>query len=223
MGVFAYVPYSLLPGLAAAMKNDGLSPRKTPRQRRSAVTVEVIVEAATRILASHGLAGFNTNRVAELAGVSVGSLYQYFPNKAALVAALIERAQNGLADALEVAVAAHLDKPLRDALAALVDIAVAYQYGNPLYAAALDDQELRLPLGEMIDHPRARMLNTVASLLTHYQQVLPQTLPAAAAADCLNIAKTLIESAPERAACDLSTLKRRVLRALLGYLQYVEE
>ena len=55
--------------------------------------MEAILAAAARVLARESLAGFNTNRVAEVAGVSVGSLYQYFPNKAALVAALIEREQ----------------------------------------------------------------------------------------------------------------------------------
>jgi AcrR family transcriptional regulator len=53
--------------------------------------VDVLLTAAARILAEGGLAAANTNRIAEVAGVSVGSLYQYFPSKEALVAALIER------------------------------------------------------------------------------------------------------------------------------------
>lgn len=61
-------------------------PRKKPKQDRARVTVEAIVEATTRILEEDGLAGLSTNRVARVAGVSVGSLYQYFPNKEALVA-----------------------------------------------------------------------------------------------------------------------------------------
>ena len=205
------------------MKNEELRPRKQPRQSRSAATVEVIIEAATRILASHGPAGFNTNRVAELAGVSVGSLYQYFPNKAALIATLIERAQDGLADALEVAVTTHWDKPLNAALSALVDVAVAHQYNNPLYAAALDDQELRLPLGAIISQPRARMVKIIESLLDRHRHVLAPRLPATAAVDCLNITKSLVESAAVDASCDTVALKQRVLRALLGYLHYLDE
>ena len=68
-----------------------LKPRKEPRQARSRQTNEVILEAAARVLAREGVAGFNTNRVAEVAGVSVGSLYQYYPNKAALLFKLHER------------------------------------------------------------------------------------------------------------------------------------
>lgn len=65
--------------------------RKRPRQARSVATFEAILEAAARILESLGFAGFNTNAVAELAGVSIGSLYQYFPSKEALIVELIRR------------------------------------------------------------------------------------------------------------------------------------
>ncbi|MBL0215794.1 MAG: TetR family transcriptional regulator [Myxococcales bacterium] len=67
------------------------TPRKRPRQTRSKETVETILAATARILIKLGFDGLTTNAVAELAGVSIGSLYQYFPNKQALVAALIER------------------------------------------------------------------------------------------------------------------------------------
>jgi len=65
--------------------------RKEPRQARSRATVETIVQAATRVLSEEGWAGFSTNRVAELAGVSIGSLYQYFPDKFSLVDAVRDR------------------------------------------------------------------------------------------------------------------------------------
>jgi len=66
-------------------------PRKEPRQARSAEMVNVILEAAARVLIREGWAGFTTNKVAAVAGVSVGSLYQYFPNKEALAVALKRR------------------------------------------------------------------------------------------------------------------------------------
>jgi AcrR family transcriptional regulator len=62
-----------------------LKPRKRPVQRRSRLTVDVILEAAARVFADRGYAGATTNHIAERAGVSIGSLYQYFPNKEALV------------------------------------------------------------------------------------------------------------------------------------------
>jgi AcrR family transcriptional regulator len=66
-----------------------LNPRKQARQSRAGVTVEAIVEAAARILSTDGAPALTTNRIAEVAGVSVGSVYQYFPNKEAIVVALI--------------------------------------------------------------------------------------------------------------------------------------
>jgi AcrR family transcriptional regulator len=65
-------------------------PRKSPRQKRSLETVDVILEGATRIFEAHGHEA-TTNQIADLAGVSIGSLYQYFPHKDALLTALHER------------------------------------------------------------------------------------------------------------------------------------
>jgi AcrR family transcriptional regulator len=62
--------------------------RKKPRQSRSEGTIEAIFEAAARILQAQGLDGFNTNAVANVAGVSIGTLYQYFPNKNAILIAM---------------------------------------------------------------------------------------------------------------------------------------
>jgi AcrR family transcriptional regulator len=68
-----------------------LEPRKMPRQSRSKATVDALVEAATRVLGAEGYERANVNRIAEVAGVSVGSLYQYFPTKEALVGAVAKK------------------------------------------------------------------------------------------------------------------------------------
>ena len=62
-----------------------ISSRKRPKQARSTELVAAILEAAAQVLAKEGAPRFTTARVAERAGVSVGSLYQYFPNKAAIL------------------------------------------------------------------------------------------------------------------------------------------
>jgi AcrR family transcriptional regulator len=66
-----------------------LTPRKLPKQGRSEATVEAILEAAAQVFQRHGYAAGTTNRIAERAGVSIGSLYQYFPNKDAILVALV--------------------------------------------------------------------------------------------------------------------------------------
>ena len=67
------------------------NPRKSASQKRSRLTVDALLEATTRVLVKEGYDKATTNRIAAVAGVSIGSLYQYFPGKEALVAAVIER------------------------------------------------------------------------------------------------------------------------------------
>ncbi len=69
--------------------------RRKPRQARSRATWDAIVEAAAQVLERDGPAGFNTTSVAERAGVSIGTLYQYFPDKQAILLAAAEREVSG--------------------------------------------------------------------------------------------------------------------------------
>ncbi|MDP3494610.1 MAG: TetR/AcrR family transcriptional regulator [Hyphomonadaceae bacterium] len=80
-----------------------LKPRKTPRQARSEATVEAIFDATIQVLLAEGAARLTTTRVAERAGVSVGTMYQYFPNKQALLHAVLKRHLDGLIDKVEKA------------------------------------------------------------------------------------------------------------------------
>ena len=75
----------------ATPRRPRTTPRKKPRQERSQATVEAILDATARVLCTIGYDRASTNRIALAAGVSVGSLYQYFPSKEALVAALAAR------------------------------------------------------------------------------------------------------------------------------------
>ncbi|HTR73933.1 MAG TPA: TetR/AcrR family transcriptional regulator [Solirubrobacterales bacterium] len=78
--------------MAATRADDRkLAPRKTAKQTRAQLTVEAILEAAAELFERYGYAGATTNRIAERAGVSIGSLYQYFPNKDAILVALTHR------------------------------------------------------------------------------------------------------------------------------------
>jgi AcrR family transcriptional regulator len=77
--------------------------RKLPQQARSKATLEAVLEATLQVLMREGAQRLTTTRVAERAGVSVGTLYQYHPNKRSLVFALLERHLYGVAKAVETA------------------------------------------------------------------------------------------------------------------------
>ena len=96
-----------------------LHPRKRPSQARSAVTVDAILEAAVRVLLADGYPRLTTRRVAEVAGVSVGSLCQYFPNRRSLVAEVIRRKVEEGVRCIEEA-AARADGPPAEAVAAVM-------------------------------------------------------------------------------------------------------
>jgi len=72
-------------------RKQRLNPRKQPVQHRSKATVDLVLVAAAQVFEAHGYAAGTTNRIAERAGVSIGTLYQYFPSKEAIAVALLER------------------------------------------------------------------------------------------------------------------------------------
>lgn len=98
-----------------------LNPRKTPRQARASVTLEAILEATLQVLVVMGPGRLTTTRVAERAGVSVGSMYQYFPNKLALLYAVTERYFGIVASSVEQACREQHGAPIGQMAEALVE------------------------------------------------------------------------------------------------------
>jgi AcrR family transcriptional regulator len=115
-------------------------PRKSASQKRSRLMVDALLEATARILIREGFGNASTNRIAEVAGVSVGSLYQYFPSKEALVAALVDRHRQEISQAVrgELAEAIHL--PLPQAVRKLVASAIKAHRIDPALHRALTEQ-----------------------------------------------------------------------------------
>lgn len=120
-----------------------LVPKKQPVQARARATVDTLLEATTRILASEGYEAVTTNRVAEVAGVSIGSLYEYFPNKQSLVAAALARVMREIA--------AEVTQSLRTALALPEQPRAGIDYWMRAMMQALDRRRalLRVALREV--------------------------------------------------------------------------
>ncbi len=155
-------------------------PRKRPQQSRSHDTVEAILTAAARILVRDGYAGTSTNRIAELAGVSIGSLYEYFPNKVAILAALRQRQHDRMLSAMSATLTDALALPLGAAVRKTIEAMVEAHSVDPALQAAL--------MWQVPDHVSA-LSNSVeqhfveltkAYLEKHRDEVRPKDLELAA-------------------------------------------
>ena len=116
------------------------NPRKAASQERSRLTVNSLLEATARILIREGFDKASTNRIAEVAGVSVGSLYQYFPSKEALVAALIDRHNQKVMQAVRTELAEAVNLPMEHAVRKLVGVAVKAHRIDPKLHRVLAEQ-----------------------------------------------------------------------------------
>lgn len=134
-------------GLATRIGAVISTPRKRPRQQRSQETFDAILEAAAQLFEQHGYAAATTNRIAERAGVSIGSLYQYFPNKDALLYALGERHMLQLVEALGAVFARLREEapPLEETVRTLVGALADLHRTDPVTHRLLYDQAPRPP------------------------------------------------------------------------------
>jgi AcrR family transcriptional regulator len=116
------------------------NPRKQASQERSRATVDALIEATARILVREGFDKASTNRIAQKAGVSIGSLYQYFPSKESLVAAVIDRHQQELMTVVHTALAEVAALPFEQAIRRLVAAAVDAHRVDPRLHRVLAEQ-----------------------------------------------------------------------------------
>src|SRR6266702_1839238 len=115
-------------------------PRKHASQERSRATVDALIEATTRILVREGFDRASTNRIAEVAGVSVGSLYQYYHGKEALVAAVIDRHNQDIMRVVRAALAEVASQPVEKAVRRLVAVAIEAHRIDPKLHRVLAEQ-----------------------------------------------------------------------------------
>lgn len=176
--------------------------------------MEAIVEAAARILEGSGLDALTTNRVAEVAGVSVGSLYQYFPDKASLVAAVIVRETSVLL--VDAQAAASLENGVL-ALRGLIEAAIKHQFARPALARLLDFEEARMPFDSETERVRLAFHDLVAGVLA-LPDIPAQPDIAMSTADVAAIIQGMLDAAGTRGESDAHSLLDRVYGAVSGYL-----
>lgn len=114
--------------------------RRKPKQRRARHTVEAILDAVIRLLKREGVKAVTTNRIAEVAGISIGSVYQYFPDKRAIFVALHERHVEEIDRVVETKLVAHAASPLDTLVRAMVEAMVEVHALDPeLYELLLTE------------------------------------------------------------------------------------
>jgi AcrR family transcriptional regulator len=142
-----------------------LQPRKLPRQVRSAMTVEAIYAATIQVLLAEGVSRLTTTRVAERAGVSVGTMYQYYPHKQALLFAVVERQLEMITTAMLIA-AERLEGSNVDAVAE--GLAVAWldaKTADIVASRAIYGIAAEFDLGEVMHRAMVRMMEVIKGLL----------------------------------------------------------
>lgn len=195
-------------------------PRKSPRQQRSQQTVDTILQATARVLAEYGYAGTNTNRIAETAGVSVGSLYQYFPNKNALIAALHDRHDKQMLALIDEVLDGNPAATLRERVAAIVAASLHAHLLEPALHRVL---EREFPLFDQPrDHSRADqdIHRRMRHLLELHRQEIAQQDRELATYVVLRIMESLVHAVALEppAGFDPRQLEGAVVDAVMGYL-----
>jgi len=185
--------------------------RRRPRQQRAQQTVETVLQGAVRVLARDGLDAVTTNRIAEAAGVSIGSVYQYFPDKRAIFLALHERHAQRIQRVIQRTLDAHAAAPLEPLIVALMDGLFDEHAADPRELHALLDQQddgsrgLRQALGEVLMSRRPEPALPPEKV----QLVIPAMM------DVL-VHEAMLSPA---GGCDLAAAKAEASRAVVSYLR----
>jgi AcrR family transcriptional regulator len=149
-------------------RKRSVNPRKLPQQDRSRLTVEAILEATTHILTQEGYDKANTNRIAERAGISIGSLYQYFPNKESLMAALIEQHSDEIAQLMESKLKDLSDAPLEIAIPALIKAVIAAHAIDPCLHQVLSEEIPRSERSQQVQKADERIAEVLRAYLARW-------------------------------------------------------
>jgi AcrR family transcriptional regulator len=201
-----------------------LEPRKSPVQARSAASVNAILEATIQVLLQVGKERLTTTKVALRAGVSVGTLYQYFPNKSALLKAALKRHMDKVTEAIELVCHEQKGHSLEQMATALMTTFLEAKMRDAktsvaLYAVSsgVDGAKIVQEMGIKSNKAVAGMLKTAREQLTTDPQLVASMLQAVMA----GVSRRLLEStAPER---QFDTLRRELIFLSCAYLKACSE
>jgi AcrR family transcriptional regulator len=200
-----------------------LTPRKQPRQGRAKATRDAIIEAAAQIVARDGLAGFNTNAVAQRAGVSIGSLYQYFPNKDAVMAALIRHQIGRQLATFQDAIEATANCDIPQTIRALVRAAMAHHHDDALFATAIDHEEARLPIQNDLNGFMKVAGTALLDVLQRHKDQIGDVCLITASTTLPYLVRAIVDVWANQSPPQLKTAEDEAVRAVIGYLKISDD
>jgi AcrR family transcriptional regulator len=196
-----------------------LEPRKSPVQARSAASVEAILEATIQVLLDVGKDRLTTARVARRAGVSVGTLYQYFPNKSALLQAALKRHLAEVTNAIELVCKEQKGRTLQQMASALITTFLHAKIRDAKTSVALysissdvDGAKIAQQMGNRFNKAIVRMLATASDPLTTDPQLVAFMLQGA----MVGVTRRLLESSSPQA--QFETSRRELIVLACAYL-----
>jgi AcrR family transcriptional regulator len=199
-----------------------LEPRKSPVQARSAASVDAILEATIQVLLSVGKERLTTTRVALRAGVSVGTLYQYFPNKGALLQAALKRHLDEVTAAVEQVCREQKGSTLQNMATALITVFLAAKMRDAKTSVALYSVSSDVDGAKIVQQVGARSNKAIVAMLASASDPLseakdPQVVASMLQAAMVGVSRSLLESgAPEK---QFDTVRQELIFFLTAYLK----
>jgi AcrR family transcriptional regulator len=197
-----------------------LEPRKSPVQARSAASVDAILEATIQVLLRVGKERLTTTRVALRAGVSVGTLYQYFPNKSALLQAALKRHLNEVTDAIELVCEEQKGNPLPQMATALITAFLQAKMRDAKTSVALYSVSSDVDAAKIVQQMGSRSNKAIVGMLTTACEPLttdPQLVASMLQGAMFGVSRRLLESdTPEK---QFDTLRRELIFLACAYLK----
>jgi AcrR family transcriptional regulator len=197
-----------------------LDPRKTPVQARSTASVEAILDATIQVLLQVGKERLTTTRVAYRAGVSVGTLYQYFPNKSALLQATLKRHMEALLEAVERACRELTGKPLGEMATGLIEGFLQAKMMSAKTSLAMYSVSSDMDGAKIVRLMEARSNKAIAAMLASSSDALnkdPQMVAAVLQGAIAGVKRRLLESGAREK--DFEDVRKELLFMATAYLQ----
>jgi len=197
-----------------------LEPRKRPVQARSTASVDAILEATTQVLLSVGKERLTTTKVASRAGVSVGTLYQYFPNKSALLQGALIRHLDEVTEAIERVCREQRGKTLKEMAAALINAFLATKMRDVKTSVALYSVSSDVDGAKIAQQMQLHTNNSVAGMLATTSDTLtkdPQLVASMVQSAMAGVSRRLLESVEP--AKQVEALRQELIFFICAYLE----